>query len=193
MAPHLTTSLSQFFQILFMVQSIDTRRHVAAMGPAGVLPSASMPNSMLPHAGNQQDLNYVMNLLNQLSEQVRQNREQTEHIVEGVRQMHSKKAATSSQSSSPATSFPQVVEANESESNGGDPPNEDNPVQESPSTFCPARSRSLPVNILRRPSCSYCHARAATLENNTRTRCRPCLRFLLGSCKRPLPSRTFYC
>jgi hypothetical protein len=60
------------------------------MGAAGGPPPVTVP-SPFPHAGNQQDLNYVMNLLNQLSEQVRQNREQTEHIVEGVRQIHTRK------------------------------------------------------------------------------------------------------
>lgn len=60
------------------------------MGAAGGPPPPVVPNPF-PHAGNQQDLNYVMNLLNQLSEQVRQNREQTEHIVEGVRQIHTRK------------------------------------------------------------------------------------------------------
>jgi len=62
------------------------------MGAAGGGPPAVV-SSPFPHAGNQQDLNYVMNLLNQLSEQVRQNREQTEHIVEGVRQIHTRKQA----------------------------------------------------------------------------------------------------
>jgi len=62
------------------------------MGAAGGGPPPVVP-SPFPHAGNQQDLNYVMNLLNQLSEQVRQNREQTEHIVEGVRQIHTRKQA----------------------------------------------------------------------------------------------------
>lgn len=75
------------------------------MAGTGGLPPLSIPGG-LPHAGHQQDLNYVMNLLNQLSEQVRQNREQTEHIVAGVRQMHDRHdpvLTSSIQDDSPAT------------------------------------------------------------------------------------------
>jgi len=72
---------------------------------SGGLPPLSVPTS-LPHAGHQQDLNYVMNLLNQLSDQVRQNREQTEHIVAGVRHINDHRDTTftsTAQEDSPTT------------------------------------------------------------------------------------------
>lgn len=164
-----------------MIQPIDSRRQSNAMGPAGVLPSAIMPNPMLPHAGNQQDLNYVMNLLNQLSDQVRQNKEQTEHIMDGVRQINAKKAASTSQSSSPASSFPQVADGNEPEPNDGDPPVEDNSApQESQSTLCQTFI-IVSTDILRRNARTYCYPRTTTFQNNTRTRRRPFISCLLGS------------
>lgn len=82
--------LLSFFRLKTM--PINTQSN--GLMSAGGLPPLSIPNS-LPHAGNQQDLNYVMNLLNQLSEQVRQNREQTEHIITGVRHIHDRRDTAS--------------------------------------------------------------------------------------------------
>lgn len=54
--------------------------------------NASMPGSVLQHAGYQQDLNYVYSLVGELSEVLRQNREQTQKIVRGVARIRDKVA-----------------------------------------------------------------------------------------------------
>lgn len=51
-----------------------------------------MPGSVLQHAGHQQDLNYVYSLVGELSEVLRQNREQTSKIVRGVARIRDKVA-----------------------------------------------------------------------------------------------------
>lgn len=123
------------------------------MGP-GVLPNISIPN-ILPHAGNQQDLNYVMNLLNELSSQVRENRENTERIVEGVRRIHVR-----GQNAAPG---PQVADSSDPDGE----PNEHRPA-ESTSMCIRTTCASILTCSFRRPPCSNRGARATELSPDTR-------------------------
>lgn len=54
--------------------------------------NAAMPTSVLQHAGYQQDLNYVYGLVGELSEVLKQNREQTQKIIRGVAKIRDKVA-----------------------------------------------------------------------------------------------------
>lgn len=81
-----------------MAERPTTPRQGGSQMPNGT-GAALMVASGLPHAGYQQDVNHVYELLGELSEVLRQNREATQHVRESVVRLSTRAAETGQQAS----------------------------------------------------------------------------------------------